>query len=1274
MALIRKVPQGEVWVNGILRGAAGVDVTTGAGVIIATGTVTLDPRVAAPIPTDVVEIKGGWRGEIQTMMTGLVDKTSVKIGPKALTFTVLGTLARAQKPLGIPPLDPGADVDPDTGQPIPIQTWSSVTDGQIVKDVLDLCGIPYDAADIQENGTLLGVLEPVALARNQPPLDFIKGIDDAYWCRTFNAPDGRVVREVWSGLPPLSPGLVFTQGQNIQNVERTTDITGMYNRINVTGLQADAGTASATVQEDSKINPNTGLPYIPTPPQYQADAFSSPFLETGAACAAYGTTFIGIHNRTQEQVSGDLPVGNATLRGGMGCYIVAPDVGLGAASAFRIENVHHILDGQRGFNTALTFQGGYANEGADTNLYPTANFTMSILQEHISGGATIYVILCDGSSSTDPDSAYSIPPTVNEVGESVPGVDFNGIVMYQWTSTLGVTPTIAEHGARAVFVTDADPTGQSITLTVYDPQLATGATTKTIALTGATQPLVRDLWLARNDNLLFTDDGEVTWHTFGIPAVFVCEQAGDTFQLAIDTSGVLHKCLTDLTSSVPASAPTNCTAASIRFLSGQTAVTGERCWLGTANGQIWHSTDSGATWALAGTIPGGAAVVSVGESPFAENDIYVTAGNAAYHSYDGATFTELYHHPNTDLVATKMASGFDLHFVAFHGPQPAVDPENEDSRIQETSGVVDGDWQKASTPISLPAGNYTAEITYTAAGGETLPSPQTVVAIASGQVVQFPVLTPLPAGATGVNYYLSQVAGSSTLRRCANGTGNDLITIDTAPAAGIAPPTTNTTLAGLAAPTSAPAATAVTPAGVVADWPAQPNAIALGPYAPDLYAVGEAPDGSGEAWYARGDAPFTFTRGVYPTDQLGIPNDIKPDSQFPGIILGAADTGVFKTTSGFQADCFQILDIVSPGLGLKLGQGKLHAPVVPPGALIMSASKFAGTGSGTQYIIARRSATGTWTKLSDHPDQVSTVRLRPLVYLGGTTYVTWTSQLNERGDDVASGENNCWISTDGCATWNVAPITGVRYVAAVPGVVAYATSTAYPAWRSDDNGATWNTITNYPSNWAAIGIALSPSNPDFIALKQDWGLTVSTDGGTTWEASNPPGDIGTVDYRSHGIGRAPSDTATLWFSMQVGTVRLADGLASGSSGTTAPDSPSTVSGFYTGGQFANYGSNTVYWFDQAQSIYRSDDDGANYTMIYRTDNVPPTPQNALGVQAIYVDAASGDLFIAVTNSSFGTIGLLVQRAGDTTLTDATGDMLTALNGIYGGYLLGMVQG
>jgi hypothetical protein len=936
MAVIRLVPQGEVWVNGVLRGAASVDVTTGGGVVVAAGTVTMDPRVPPPYPEDVIEIKGGWQGQVQSLMTGTIQSRSLKITPKALSFTVVGALNRAQTPSGIPPLDPSADIDPDTGQPVPIQTWSSATDGQIVKDALTLAGVPFDPGNIYDSGTVLGVFQPVALARNQSVLDFIKGIDERTYCKTMDAPDGKVIRVAWSGLPPVAPGLVFQQGVNIQNVERVLNLEGMYNRVNVTGLQIDAGTASDTVQEDSKINPTTGLPYIPTPPQYRADTYSSPLLETGDDCATWGATYLGIHNRLQEQVSGDLPVGNAGLRGGIGCFIIAPDVELSEASVFRIENVHHTIDGNSGFKTGLTFQGGYASEGADTNLHPTANFTISILRENITGGATIYVILCDGSVSTDPDGAYSIPPTVNEIGQQVTGVDFNGIVMYQWTSTLGVTPLLTQHGARATFVTDSDPTGKTITLTVYDAQLATGSLTKTVTLTGATQPLVRELWVAKKDNLLFSDDGEATWQAFGIPAVFVCEQAGDTFQLAIDTSGVLHRCLTDLSSTVPVSAPTNCTAASIRFINGQSAVTGERCWLGTASGQIWHSTDAGVTWALAGTLPTALSVTSVGESPFQENDVYVTAGNRVFHSYDGATFSELYAHPNNLLTSTKMASGFSLHYVAFHGPQPAVDPANEASRIQNLEGTVSGDWQKASTPVSLPAGNYTVEITYTAGGGETLPSPQQTVTVASGQVLHFPVLTPLPAGATGVNYYCSQAAGSSTLRRCANGTGNDVVLVDTAPAAGIAPPTTNTTLAQLAAPTSAPGATAVAATATVVDWPAQPNAIAFGPYTPDLYAVGQSQDGSGQAWYASGDEPFTFARGFYPSDQLGIPNDIKPDSQFAGVVLGAADTGLFKTTSGFQGDCFKIYDIVSPGQGLKLGQGKLRTTQTPVNATLVS--------------------------------------------------------------------------------------------------------------------------------------------------------------------------------------------------------------------------------------------------------------------------------------------------------------------------------------------------
>lgn len=71
---------------------------------------------------------------------------------------------------------------------------------------------------------------------------------------------------------------------------------------------------------------------------------------------------------------------------------------------------------------------------------------------------------------------------------------------------------------------------------------------------------------------------------------------------------------------------------------------------------------------------------------------------------------------------------------------------------------------------SLLAGIFTVGYTFTTSWGETLISPTATVTITAGQAIQVSAIT-LPFGASGVNYYLSIAAGSSTVTYDVSGTG-----------------------------------------------------------------------------------------------------------------------------------------------------------------------------------------------------------------------------------------------------------------------------------------------------------------------------------------------------------------------------------------------------------------------------------------------------------------------------------------------------------------------
>lgn len=96
-----------------------------------------------------------------------------------------------------------------------------------------------------------------------------------------------------------------------------------------------------------------------------------------------------------------------------------------------------------------------------------------------------------------------------------------------------------------------------------------------------------------------------------------------------------------------------------------------------------------------------------------------------------------------------------------------------------------------STPLA--SGTYTVGYTFTTSWGETVISPTATVTISAGQAIQVSSIT-LPLGASGVNYYLSIAAGSSTVALDASGTGVQTSLVSLPQNSGLTPSASNTAL------------------------------------------------------------------------------------------------------------------------------------------------------------------------------------------------------------------------------------------------------------------------------------------------------------------------------------------------------------------------------------------------------------------------------------------------------------------------------------------------
>lgn len=1131
----------EVSINGIRRRVISATAKYGVNIGVSQMDAQLDPAEGIPYPQDEIVWRGGYNGVLATAFTGIIGGDSLATFPTTGSISAEGPLGRASRPVGVPPDGLLTDID---GNPIPVAEWGTastgalaITDGALVKALLDIAGVAYDAGDWAEIGWSMGTVKAVGLFRGQSPLDLIKAIDFVTYCRTFDGADGRVHRVRWNSLPVATPNLVFRYGVNVESIQRGISLGQVVNRVNWVGVDSEIFAASDTVEAPSAASPTSGRPYIPDPPGFAAYDFKSDLLEDSVNGNLWAATYVGEHNRLEETIAVKLPIANLLIPAGASCQVVAAPIGLTTGYTGRVDGVTHRLT-VNALKTDLEVVVGFSAEGVGTNKKPIAAFTYIVLWEKkLANGTSLYLIQCDGSTSTDPDGAYQIEGTVNELGQQIDAVSSNGIAVYAWTSSMGAPRSTGDGGARAIFISTAPPEGQTITLTVTDFQGLTGTITKTIAFTEQQPALLRDLWAAITTDLIFTKDGEVTWTRFGIAAVGCCRFAADTFQLAWTAGGVLYRCTTALAQTVVATV-TGATAAYITWIYPEASVTGKRCWVGTSSGQVYSSTDMGQTFALMSTIPFPTAITSISESPFAQNDLYATAGPRIYHSYDGINWEVLYTHPNTQLFAAGFESGFGKGFAVFQGSPPAVDPALEASRVRERYSDPVGDWVKTTATLALPVGTWRVAYSYRAAGGETVISPATAVTVAANQSVTVQPVAPLPPGATGVYYYGSQAAGGLVLRRFASGPGFGAVAFDSpAPVGGAAPVPVGTAIQGVAPPTVGPILTAVA-ASVVGDvdFPVQANAVTLGVYDPLIYVVGRSVDNTFQAWRADFSGPFTFARGVY--DQtLGDAKDAVRDGVVEGLIYLATDLAIAKSLDGFLTAPVSIFTLTGGELGKKIGFGALHAAPPPVGNLVWHGG-YGLLQDPSKRWVYRLTDTGfarVVSPLKNAPGN-SYTGCPMLVTTNGSLIMYSWGLGNER---QATHAGNVYRSTDGGLTWSASTLQWATNIQAGPGGVVYALTLPndglgiYTVYKSSDNGATWvagavlaSGVGMYPQR-----IMPHPIDGNTVIINHA-GWKLSTDSGATFAYMGiDPNDQAGLE-RGVQATYTPSGSHFVWFMQQ----------------------------------------------------------------------------------------------------------------------------------------------
>jgi uncharacterized protein (TIGR03437 family) len=205
------------------------------------------------------------------------------------------------------------------------------------------------------------------------------------------------------------------------------------------------------------------------------------------------------------------------------------------------------------------------------------------------------------------------------------------------------------------------------------------------------------------------------------------------------------------------------------------------------------------------------------------------------------------------------------------------------------------------------------------------------------------------------------------------------------------------------------------------------------------------------------------------------------------------------------------------------------------------------------------------------------------------------------------------------------PEAGATVVASVGGRVF---ALGRQLWRSDDEGHSWTNLTAFQSQ-SIVGpgqrsIAVSPADPDQLALANDYGVWRSLDGGLTWSGLNQ--SLPNLDVRR--ILSTAGGAGTRVFAAGLGGLELAPGSTvwQPAPGVTLLNEDALKSRYstLTGAQITAVASagDTVYIGSSDGRLWVSGDGGQSF------QSTPP-PQGTSGrVERIFVDATAPRVALA----------------------------------------------
>jgi hypothetical protein len=522
------------------------------------------PPIGADMWSPVTIEMGATRETAQLRFAGYLIGLDKTFYPRSCSLICRGYLFKAK--MTAPAIDDTAD-----------ELWISMcndgagmTDEDQVEAILDACGLTGVARDIQGTGKLLGTYadDQFVWRDGESGLAYIHRLEEiCLGYRTFDGLGGSIVRRRIFAQPTGTPIATFREGVDILDGSYSDTILEIRNRVHVSGYGTGAGQVKITVSQSTPYVPNGYITQVVSNGMIERELTAD--TGDGLSCEEVGRWQLAELNRRLRKTTFSTPRDDMVPPGAT-IQIETSDR-FGIAQPAWVQKVEVSIGQDGAFTQTITAIGGLGI-GGEVNVpdpNPIADFAFIALEVEsvIEGGAPtpLYTVRCKAACTP-----IAAP-----------------IASYAWTASAGGVPS---SGTGQTFqVSFADPAGATVTLAATDTAGNVGTVTKplpTSDLSSGNWP-VRKIYAAGGSVVeVYTVTG---WISLAEPSATAVAngpawQSGNNAVTSTDDLATMPTVTTPFTGVAVTALDTDIPAGLAHVL------------VGTADGRLAYSSDSGATW------------------------------------------------------------------------------------------------------------------------------------------------------------------------------------------------------------------------------------------------------------------------------------------------------------------------------------------------------------------------------------------------------------------------------------------------------------------------------------------------------------------------------------------------------------------------------------------------------------------------------------------------------------------------------------------------------